>query len=245
MRLRMHCLRHDCKAKPCNMELLLQLCDAAEGGSLAEAGGEATKCGEATFVIECAAAGGAAAAGSAAAEGGADVELPKAASKRGRPAKKKKKPRQNTKAGDKNSARAAASVLGGHLGNLQLAAIVVSPPTCAPSPPSPSYLLALEDDIENNQPAAKRVCSKVELAMQAAVGRKGRRLAIAHVYVHGSELFQLDCCEPECFWACERALEGAGNRGGWVCAGFAFVLFHCGDFGCADFLSLSHRVSFG
>ena len=40
------------------MELLLQLCDAAEGGSLAEAGGEAAECGEAACMIEFASEAG-------------------------------------------------------------------------------------------------------------------------------------------------------------------------------------------
>ena len=200
------------------MELLLQLCDAAKGGSPLEqlVGGEAAECGEAACMIEF--AGEAGEAGEAGGEGAS--KPPQAVlKKRGRPASKKKQAgKQHSKKGDKNAARSVAGVLTGSLGNLQLAVLVASPPSCAPSPPSASCLLELNDENEDQseQPATKRVCSATELAMQAAVGRKAQRFAIAHVYVHGSEKLQLDCCEPECFWTCERASEGDGNRGGWM-----------------------------
>jgi len=115
------------------MELLLQLCDAAEGGSPLEqlVGGEAAKCGEAA---ECGEAACmiefASEAGEAGGEGAS--KPPQAVlKKRGRPASKKKQAgKQHSKKGDKNAARSVAGVLTGSLGNLQLAVLVASPPSC-------------------------------------------------------------------------------------------------------------------
>ena len=92
-----------------------------------------------------------------------------------------------------------------------------------PAAPARSYEIQLlddDDDDDENQPG-KKLCTDREARLQAAVGRKARRMAIAYVYV------QVFDCEHEAFWSCERAGAGHGNGGGWVHGTLRKIADHC------------------